>query len=115
VQAIRSTPDFEPLAASFKRIKNILTQASFRGGGEIDQSLLEPGPEQELYAEYSGHLGEPLESRIASLRRKVDAFFDKVLVNAKDEAVRQNRLTLLHNLLSEFSSIADFSEIVTEK
>jgi glycyl-tRNA synthetase beta chain len=115
VQAIRSTPDFEPLAASFKRIKNILTQASFSGGGEIDQALLEPGPEQELYAEYSGHLGEPLESRIASLRPKVDAFFDKVLVNAKEEAVRQNRLTLLHNLLSEFSSIADFSEIVTEK
>jgi len=36
-----------------------------------------------------------------------------VLVNAKDERVRINRLTLLHNLLTEFSTIADFSEIVT--
>jgi glycyl-tRNA synthetase beta chain len=51
--------------------------------------------------------------QIASLRPRVDTFFDKVLVNAKDERVRNNRLTLLHNLLTEFSTIADFSEIVT--
>jgi glycyl-tRNA synthetase beta chain len=35
------------------------------------------------------------------------------LVNAPDETVRQNRLTLLNSLLTEFSAIADFSEIVT--
>ena len=52
---------------------------------------------------------------IAALRPKLDLFFDKVLVNAPDEAVRRNRLTLLHNLLTEFSEIADFSEIVTER
>ena len=50
---------------------------------------------------------------IASLRPKVDLFFDKVLVNAPDPAVRQNRLTLLTRMLAEFSTIADFSEIVT--
>ena len=43
----------------------------------------------------------------------MDAFFDKVLVNAKDEKIRANRLTLLEKLLEEFSTIADFSEIVT--
>lgn len=117
VQAVRSTPDFEPLAASFKRIKNILTQANFAGGGSVDPALLEPGPEEDLFGEAMAAelIDKPLESRIAALRPKVDAFFDKVLVNAKDEKVRQNRLALLHNLLSEFSSIADFSEIVTEK
>jgi glycyl-tRNA synthetase beta chain len=113
VQALRATPDFEPLAASFKRIKNILTQAGFTGGGEVNEALLEPGPERDLY-DVSRQSGA-LETRISTLRPKVDAFFDKVLVNAKDEAVRQNRLTLLHHLLHEFSSIADFSEIVTEK
>jgi glycyl-tRNA synthetase beta chain len=51
--------------------------------------------------------------RIATLRPKVDFFFDKVLVNAPDPKVRSNRLTLLHQLLTEFSTIADFSEIVT--
>jgi glycyl-tRNA synthetase beta chain len=50
---------------------------------------------------------------IASLRPKVDTFFDKVLVNAPEERVRQNRLLLLSSLLTEFSAIADFSEIVT--
>ena len=50
---------------------------------------------------------------IASLRPKVDLFFDKVLVNAPDPKVRQNRLALLHAILTESSTIADFSEIVT--
>ena len=51
---------------------------------------------------------------IASIRPQVDHFFDKVLVNAPDEAVRANRLKLLGSLLVEFSTIADFSEIVTQ-
>jgi glycyl-tRNA synthetase beta chain len=114
IQNLRPTPDFEPLAASFKRIRNILEQAQFRGGGEaFDAGLLEPGPEQELYEEYRRIAGQPIEGVISRLRPKVDLFFDKVLVNAPDARVRQNRLTLLKTLLAEFSTIADFSEIVT--
>lgn len=115
VQAIRTTPDFEPLAASFKRIKNILKQADFQATGQIDSALLEAGPETDLFNEYQRTGGQPLENRIAAMRPKIDLFFDKVLVNAPDHAIRTNRLTLLHNLLTEFSTIADFSEIVTEK
>ena len=127
IQNLRASADFEPLAASFKRIRNILDQARFVGqalspaslAGEsacptsIDESLLEPGPEKDLYDEYRRTAGQPIENAIARLRPKVDLFFDKVLVNAPDVRVRQNRLTLLHTLLEEFSSIADFSEIVT--
>jgi glycyl-tRNA synthetase beta chain len=113
IRTLRPTPDFEPLAASFKRIHNILVQAGFTGGGAIDQSLLEPGPELELYEEFIGIAGQPIESVISKLRPKVDLFFDKVLVNAPDATIRQNRLTLLHTLLAEFSTMADFSEIVT--
>ena len=114
VQRLRMTPDFEPLAASFKRIRNILEQAKFEGGGAaVDESLLEPGPERDLYEEYRRIAGQPIENAIARLRPKVDLLFDKVLVNAPDARVRQNRLTLLHTLLAEFSTIADFSEIVT--
>jgi glycyl-tRNA synthetase beta chain len=113
IQRLRQTPDFEPLAASFKRIRNILEQAKFEGAGVIDAGLLEEGPEQDLYREYLGIAGQPLESVIARLRPKVDLFFDKVLVNAPDARIRQNRLTLLKTLLAEFSTIADFSEIVT--
>jgi glycyl-tRNA synthetase beta chain len=53
-------------------------------------------------------------NRIASLRPQVDLFFDKILVNDPDPAIRQNRLALLESLLKEFSTIADFSEIVTQ-
>jgi glycyl-tRNA synthetase beta chain len=113
IQRLRPTPDFEPLAASFKRIRNILVQAGFTGGGAIDQNLLEPGPELELYEEFTQIAGQPIENAISKLRPKVDLFFDKVLVNAPDASVRQNRLTLLHTLLAEFSTMADFSEIVT--
>jgi len=120
VQNVRPTENFEPLAASFKRIQNILRQAQFSGGGAIQPGLLEPGPETALYAafdqvrrEAAGKEYLPALEAIASLRPKVDLFFDKVLVNAADEQIRRNRLTLLHTLLAEFSNIADFSEIVT--
>ncbi|MBN8729638.1 MAG: glycine--tRNA ligase subunit beta [Acidobacteria bacterium] len=117
LKAVRPTEDFEPLAASFKRVKNILEQAAFTGG-VIDAGQLTDEAERNLHAamgalELSG-LGyhEQLE-RIATLRPVLDQFFDKVLVNAPEPHVRQNRLALLHHLRSEFSRIADFSEIVT--
>ena len=125
IQAVRPSEDFEPLAASFRRIQNILRQAQFEGtGAEVEESLLEDGAEMELHIEFekvrnyirenAGELGYTgVLAIIATLRPKVDQFFDKVLVNVQNPAVRQNRLTLLHNMLEEFSSIADFSEIVT--
>lgn len=122
VKAVRPTENFEPLAASFKRIQNILKQAEFHGGGDgIDTALLEAGPERDLYTDFdrvradvkSGKAYRDALETIASLRPKVDLFFDKVLVNAPDTKVRHNRLTLLNGLLTEFSSIAEFSEIVT--
>src|SRR5258706_5866847 len=114
VQAVRRTPDFEPIAASFKRIKNILQQAEFTDSAGCAIDLLEAGPELDLYNEIKRTEGQPLESRIGPLRPKVDLFFDKVLVNAPDPAVPRNRVSLLHSLLTEFSTIADFSEIVTD-
>ncbi len=122
IQAVRPTENFEPLAASFKRIRNILRQAGFTGGGPVSEPLLEEGPERALHADFNAVRLAVEESQtyqrklehIAGLRPAVDLFFDKVLVNAQDGGVRHNRLTLLHNLLTEFSAIADFSEIVTQ-
>ena len=117
--SVRPTADFEPLAASFKRIQNILKQAAF-DPTLLDPQLLEDGPERSLYAEFvrvretaKGESYATALAEIASLRPRVDLFFEKVLVNAKDDLIRANRLNLLHNLLTEFSTIADFSEIVT--
>jgi glycyl-tRNA synthetase beta chain len=123
LRSVRPTENFEPIAASFKRIKNILRQAEFSGGA-VDQALLAEKEEQDLYREFLGVRDRVQQLRaggdyhgalaaIAGLRPAVDAFFDKVLVNASDEKVRFNRLGLLHQLLTELSAIADFSEIVT--
>lgn len=120
VKAVRATENFEPLAASFKRIKNILKQANVTEKSQLDQSKLEPGAEQALYADFqrvkqslTGDYHQSL-AAIATLRPAVDTFFDKVMVNVEDAAVRRNRLTLLESLLTEFSTLADFSEIVTK-
>ena len=127
IAKVRPTPDFEPLAVSFKRIKNILRQAggveSF-SGQTLDVTLLESGAEADLHAAFeklrpivtgqkqNGEYAEAL-TAIASLRPAVDRYFDDVLVMAKDEKVKQNRLTFLAHLLEEFSTIAEFAEIVS--
>jgi glycyl-tRNA synthetase beta chain len=126
VRAIRKTKNFEPLAVAFKRIRKILEKA-----GTVESWKL-PGVREELLAleaekalhqqsrrvareageqKRAGNYREALQA-IAGLRPVVDKFFDDVLVMAEDEPVRKNRLTLLAELLSEFSTIADFSEIV---
>jgi glycyl-tRNA synthetase beta chain len=123
LKMVRQTEDFEPLAASFKRIGNILKQAG-QSGGEVTESLLESGAEKDLFQDMTRVLARVHQLRqsddyiqallaVATLRPAVDNFFDQVLVNASDAAVRQNRLALLGRLFSEVSSIADFSEIVT--
>jgi glycyl-tRNA synthetase beta chain len=117
LQAVRSTPDFEPLAAAFKRIRNILEQAQY-SGGTVNPELLHEEAERglwravtELKPEGPGYRDKLV--AIATLRPAVDTFFDQVMVNAHDAEVRANRLALLHHLRAQVSSIADLSEIVT--
>ncbi len=112
IHKVRHTPDFEALAVSFKRINNILKQANFTGGGVFHVHMLQPGPEKELYDAYDERAFGPFEN-IASLRPFVDRYFDTVMVNVPDEAVRTNRLSMLSDMLRKFSTVADFSEIVT--
>ena len=125
ISKVRSTPDFELLAVSFKRISNILEKAggvSTYASKSFDVALLEEGAEKDLHKAYAtlreslkqelGHAAS-LE-RIASVRPAVDKFFDDVLVMDKDDKVRENRLAFLAHILSEFSEIANFAEIVAE-
>jgi glycyl-tRNA synthetase beta chain len=128
VKAIRHTKNFAPLAASFKRIRNILDKSAGildKGQLEVQHELLWEPAERELHAtaqrigmeatrkKKAGKYREALEA-ISELRPSVDQFFDKVLVMVEDANVRRNRVALLANLLKEFSTIADFSELVSE-
>ncbi|WP_031498401.1 glycine--tRNA ligase subunit beta [Bryobacter aggregatus] len=121
VKTVRASEDFEPLAAAFKRMKNILDQAKFTPSSAVDPALFTDDAEKALWTAFSTvaasvkgkSYGEVL-AGMATLRPAVDLFFDKVLVNAPDQAVRANRLTLLFGLKAEFSGIAEFSEIVPQ-
>src|ERR1700687_3770186 len=128
VSKVRDLPDFESISGAFKRMKNILRQAAENTkviAMRVDSSGLQEESEKELAAlipqtvasvakrravhDYEGALLE-----IAKLRPAIDKFFDKVMVMVDDDNLRANRLALLQTVVKEFSTIADFSEIVIE-
>lgn len=130
--AVRGSDDFLAVSAAFKRIKNILRQASEKSivstdtlvtdNLVIEDDLVE-SEERALHARAKQLM--PAVDRLqnerqyrqalevtAQLRPVIDAFFDKVMVMAPDEKLRRNRLTLISEVLQSFSGIGDFSEIV---
>jgi glycyl-tRNA synthetase beta chain len=132
LRKVRKSKNFEPLAVSFKRIRKILEKANFAGAaGQASEGqpgapeLFENEAEKELHRavkdaagkvqveKRAGHYFEALET-IASLRKPIDRFFEEVMVMAEDERVRNNRLALLSQVLKEFTTIADFSEIAAD-
>ena len=128
LKAIRKSRNFEPLAVSFKRIRKILEKANVAVEElqHVNKDLFEKGVERELHAavrKAAGKVGEEKRAgryqealeEIAGLRKIVDQFFVDVMVMAEDEAVRKNRLALLAELLREFTTIADFSELGGEE
>jgi glycyl-tRNA synthetase beta chain len=128
VTKVRGSADFESISVAFKRMKNIMRQAEEnkrRIADRLDPTALEEGSEKEL-AVLMPQTAATVENlraarnyeqallEIAKLRPAVDKFFDKVMVMVDDDKLRANRLALLQTLVKEFSTIADFSEIVTE-
>ncbi len=128
VKNVRGLPDFESVAAAFKRINNILRQAREKRIAIAPEFEYMPdiSHEEKILAGKSELLKPRFERayeekdyvdaliQLSTLRPDIDLFFDKVMVMVDDERVRANRLALLQTLLREFSTIADFSEIVTE-
>lgn len=110
-------PEAEALAAANKRIRNILRKAEGEVPGQVDDTLLSEPAElalAEAVAAAIDDTGAALAQRdyvsvlsgLAKLRPQVDAFFDQVLVNAEDPAVRGNRLALLKTLGERFGRVA---------
>ena len=113
-------PEAASLTAANKRISNILKKAEVGAGGTVDATLLrEPAEKalQEAVSGIAGNVTRALDKRdygtaltkLATLRPTVDAFFDTVMVNAEDPALRRNRLALLSELRGMFAGIADLS------
>jgi len=128
VSKVRGSDDFHAISSAFKRMKNILRQASektnviamrldqagLREESEKDLALLIPQTAAKVEKMRVAHDYEGALLEIAKLRPAIDRFFDKVMVMVDDDNLRANRLALLQSVIKEFSTIADFSEIVTE-
>ncbi|MDO4683701.1 MAG: glycine--tRNA ligase subunit beta [Lautropia sp.] len=138
LSAFRQLPAFEALTAANKRIGNILRKsgsestttratagsnpAAQPAGAGIDPALLTESAEQQLHRtlitlqpQIEAHLGTPdftaALQALAALQAPVDAFFEQVMVNAEDPAVRQNRLALLAALHDLMNRVADLAQL----
>ena len=122
--AFSQDPNFEALMTTFKRVVNILPPDFTRD--QVDPQLLTKDEEKALYQallQLEGKVEELVAQEnylealktIATLKEKVDAFFDGVLVMDKDEAIKNNRLALLKRIARLFTGIADLSKVVLSK
>ena len=120
---LRKGDGFEPLAAAFKRVANIVRKADAEAAAAaVDEAALVEAAERQLWAAVSAHEaglqallagGQWAEALgdLASIRPTVDAFFDNVMVMADDAGLRANRLALMRRTGALFDAIADFSRI----
>jgi glycyl-tRNA synthetase beta chain len=128
VKQVLYMPEFQAIGAACKRTRNILKQAAEKGIERAAkfEDLPLSAPEEKNLAALVETYGPKIEAHrkekqysdalllLSKAREPVDNFFDKVMVMVEDQRLRANRLALLQNVLKEFSTIADFSEIVTE-
>jgi len=128
VKSVLHMPEFLAISAACKRMRNILKQAAEKGIKPAPnfEYLADSADEEKMLAAYMERTGLRAEEHrqkkeykdalllLSTAREHVDRFFDKVMVMVDDGRIRANRLALLQRLLKEFSTIADFSEIVTE-
>jgi glycyl-tRNA synthetase beta chain len=122
VRAFAALPEAASLAAANKRVGNILKKADGAVVAQVSASLLKEPAEVSLNAALAdvkpkadtafdkGDYTASLQS-LAALRGPVDAFFDAVMVNAEDAALRNNRLGLLAILHQAMNRVADLSKL----
>ena len=126
LEAFLKTDDGANLASAYKRAANILKAEEKKdkkpASGAVDEKLLKDAEEKALHAalkdaETKAEKAVAAEdfaaamSALAKLRAPLDAFFDKVTVNADDAKLRANRLALLSRLTAATAKVADFSKL----
>ena len=122
VRTFAQLPEAPALAAANKRVGNILKKVEGAVEAKINPALLQAGEEQALAdalkivairadsAWVNGQFEENLKA-LAALKDPVDAFFDKVMVNHDDPAIRANRLGLIATLHQAMNRVADLSKL----
>ncbi|MGF6212065.1 glycine--tRNA ligase subunit beta [Comamonas sp. 4034] len=123
VRAFAALPEAPALAAANKRVGNILKKADAPVSPNVNEAVLQEQAEKDLYAALqtvapkahaqfaAGDYTASLQT-LAALRAPVDAFFEHVMVNAEDPALKANRLGLLATLHDAMNRVADLSRLV---
>lgn len=121
LEGFKSHPDAERLVTAFKRVSNILKSVE-PGKGGPDPALLAEPAEVSLY-KASLEIAPVMEERrrrgeyagafeaLASIKDRIDSFFDEVMVMVDDERIKENRLKLLGSVRGLYSGIADLSKL----
>ena len=117
LQKIVKKDDFSEINSTFKRVANIVKDIDLDKDLTINEELFSKDEEKKLYEHYKlvnqknyNNYEEKLEALFA-LKDDIDNFFDNVMVNDKDEAIKQNRKSLIAKIYKSFKSIADIKEI----
>ncbi|MGO3897784.1 MAG: glycine--tRNA ligase subunit beta [Psychrobacter sp.] len=122
VQAFSELSQASMLADSNKRVANILAKSEVSVADNVDEALLSEPAEQNLYAsvQQAQTAVQPLLEQadytqvlqtLASLDEPLTQFFDNVMVNSEDAALKNNRLALLKQVRALFLTVADISEL----
>ena len=114
---IVSEDTFKEQFATFKRVANISKELDLQQALPIDIALFEKEEEISLYSAYEKVMHLTFDSykqkleALFGLKRELDAYFDGVMVNAEDEAIKANRLAMIGSVYKSFREIADIKEI----
>lgn len=124
VQRVTGKPEFDPLIVGFKRAHRLVEKEQWERQ-QVETAKFQHPSESALHkavVEERGKMGSALESgdygkvldSLVGLKTVIDDFFAAVMVNAEEQAIRSNRLSLLKEVDELFMSFADFSQIVVQ-
>jgi len=117
LESIVSKDDFKENFSTFKRVANIIKDMDLTADTKVDEKLFKEEAEKRLYKKYQEAVSKDAKDfqeylkNLFSLKPAIDNFFDNVMVNDKDEAIKQNRKNLIATIYKAFRSVADIKEI----
>ncbi|CAA6818395.1 MAG: Glycyl-tRNA synthetase beta chain (EC [uncultured Sulfurovum sp.] len=117
LNSIVSQESFKEQLSTFKRVANISKEVNLDADLKVDRALFSENIESTLYDDYTGTMAQSYASyeeqltAMFALKSKLDTYFDDVMVNAEDEAVKTNRKNTVASIYKSFKEIADIQEI----
>ncbi len=117
VNNLANSVEFTEISSTFKRVANITKDINLEDNLSVDIKLFEENAEEILYVKYSSILACEFDSyeaeldALLGLKPELDSFFNDVMVNVEDAAIKNNRKSLVASIYKSILKIADISEV----